>query len=78
MVDEREAHDHGFKAGRTALQDQKPERIEAAALNCRIPLPAQPGLAAMWQTGVTCTRAEYLGTRFDSSFKDDQDFEPGR
>ena len=53
------------------------ERIGAAAANCKITLPAQPSLAAMWQTGVTCTRAGYLGTRFDSSFKDDQDFEPG-
>ena len=54
------------------------QRIGAAAANCKIPLPAQPGLTALWQTGVTCTRAGYLGTRFDSSFKDDQDFEPGR
>ena len=53
------------------------ERIGSAAANCKIPMPAQPSLAAMWQTGVSCTRAGYLGTRFDSSFKDDQDFEPG-
>ena len=31
----------------------------------------------MWQIGVTCTRVEYFGTRFDSSFKDDQRFDPG-
>ena len=54
------------------------QRIGAAAANCKIPLPAQPSLAALWQTGVTCSRAGYLGTRFDSSFKEDQDFEPGR
>jgi hypothetical protein len=54
------------------------ERIGAAAASCEITLPAQPGLTAMWQTGVTCTRTGHLGTRFDSSFLDDQDFEPGR
>ena len=54
------------------------QRIGAAAANCKITLPDQPSLAALWQTGVTCTRAGYPGTRFDRSFKGDQDFEPGR
>jgi hypothetical protein len=54
------------------------DRIGAAAASCKIPLPGQPNLAALWQTGITCTRTAYLGTRFDSSFNDDQDFEPGR
>jgi hypothetical protein len=54
------------------------ERIGAAAASCKITLPAQPGLTAMWQTRVTCTRTGHLGTRFDTSFLDDQDFEPGR
>jgi hypothetical protein len=31
----------------------------------------------MWQTGVTCTRVEGLGTRFDASFAADQSFDPG-
>ena len=53
------------------------ERIAAAAANCKTPLPAQPSLAAMWQTRVTCTRVEGLGTRFDASFADDQSFDPG-
>ena len=54
------------------------ERIGAAAANCKITLPAQPGLTAMWQTRITCTPTAYLGTRFDTSFLEDQDFEPGR
>ncbi len=54
------------------------ERPGAAAANCKIPLPAQPSLAAMWQIRVTCTRVAYLGTQLDSGFKDDQDFDPGR
>ena len=54
------------------------ERLGAAAANCKIPLPAQPSLAAMWQIRVTCTRVAYLGTQLDSGFKDDQDFDPGR
>jgi hypothetical protein len=54
------------------------ERIGAAAASCKITLPAQPGLTVMWQTGVTCTRTGHLGTRFDTSFLDDQDFQPGR
>ena len=53
------------------------ERIGAAAANCKVPLPAQPSLTAMWQIRVTCTRVEYLGTRFDASFADDQSFDPG-
>ena len=53
------------------------ERIAAAAANCKIPLPAQQSLTAMWQTRVTCTRVEGLGTRFDASFADDQSFDPG-
>ena len=32
----------------------------------------------MWQTRVTCTRADSFGTRFDASFADDQGFDPGR
>lgn len=52
-------------------------RIGAAAANCKIPLPAQQSLTAMWQTRVTCTRVEGLGTRFDASFADDQSFDPG-
>ena len=53
------------------------KRIGAAAANCKVPLPAQPSLTAMWQIGVTCTRVEGLGTRFDASFADDQRFGPG-
>jgi hypothetical protein len=53
------------------------ERIAAAAANCKIPLPTQQSLQAMWQTRVTCTRVEGLGTRFDASFADDQSFDPG-
>jgi hypothetical protein len=53
------------------------ERIAAAAANCKIPLPTQQSLQAMWQTGVTCTRVEGLGTRFDASFAADQSFDPG-
>ena len=53
------------------------ERIAAAAANCKIPLPSQQSLQAMWQTRVTCTRVEGLGTRFDASFADDQSFDPG-
>jgi len=53
------------------------ERIAAAAANCKIPLPAQQSLQAMWQTQITCTRVEGLGTRFDASFADDQSFDPG-
>ena len=53
------------------------ERIGAAAASCKVPLPAQPGLTAMWQIRVTCTRAEHFGTRFDASFADDQSFDPG-
>jgi hypothetical protein len=52
------------------------KRIGAAAANCKIPLPAQPSLAAMWQIRVTCTRVEHFGTQFDSSFKDDQNYDP--
>jgi len=53
------------------------ERIAAAAANCKIPLPAQRSLQAMWQLGVTCSRVDSLGTRFDASFADDQRFGPG-
>ncbi len=53
------------------------ERIGAAAANCKVPLPAQPSLTAMWQIRVTCTRVEHFGTRFDASFADDQSFDPG-
>ena len=53
------------------------ERIAAAAANCKIPLPAQRSLQAMWQTRVTCTRVDSFGTRFDASFADDQSFDPG-
>jgi len=53
------------------------ERIAAAAANCKILLPSQRSLQAMWQTRVTCTRVEGLGTRFDASFADDQSFDPG-
>jgi hypothetical protein len=54
------------------------ERIAAAVGNCRIPLPTQQSLQAMWQIRVTCTRAVCSsGTRFDASFADDQDFDPG-
>lgn len=53
------------------------ERIAAAAANCRIRLPAQQSLQAMWQTRITCSRAEGLGTRFDASFAADQAFDPG-
>jgi len=53
------------------------ERIAAAAANCKIPLPSQQSLQAMWQIRVTCTRAEGLGTQFDPSFADDQSFDPG-
>jgi hypothetical protein len=53
------------------------ERIAAAAANCKIPLPSQPSLQAMWQIRVTCTRVEGFGTRFDPSFADDQSFDPG-
>ena len=53
------------------------ERIAAAAANCKIPLPAQQSLQAMWQTRVTCTRVDSFGTRFDASFADDQSFDPG-
>jgi hypothetical protein len=53
------------------------ERIAAAAANCKIRLPAQQSLQAMWQTWVTCTRVEHFGTRFDASFADDQSFDPG-
>jgi hypothetical protein len=52
------------------------ERIGAAA-NCKILLPSQQSLQAMWQTRVTCTRADSFGTRFDASFADDQSFDPG-
>ncbi len=31
----------------------------------------------MWQTRITCTRVEGLGTRFAASFADDQSFDPG-
>ena len=48
------------------------KRVGAAAANCKIPLPAQPSLTAMWQIRVTCTRVEHFGTRFDASFADDQ------
>jgi hypothetical protein len=53
------------------------ERIAAAAANCNIRLPAQQSLQAMWQTRVTCSRAEGLGTRLDASFAADQSFDPG-
>ena len=53
------------------------KRIGAAAANCKIPLPAEPSLTAMWQIRVTCTRVEHFGTRFDASFADDQRFDPG-
>jgi DNA-binding SARP family transcriptional activator len=53
------------------------ERIAAAAANCKIPLPAQRSLQAMWQLGVTCSRVDSFGTRFDTSFADDQRFGPG-
>ena len=53
------------------------KRIGAAAANCKVPLPAQPSLTAMWQIRVTCTRAEHFGTRFDASSADDQRFDPG-
>ena len=53
------------------------EQIAAAAANCKIPLPTQQSLQAMWQTRITCTRVEGLGTRFDASFADDQSFDPG-
>lgn len=53
------------------------ERIAAAAANCKIPLPAQQSLQAMWQTRVTCSRADSLGTRLDASFAADQSFDPG-
>lgn len=53
------------------------ERIAAAAANCKIPLPSQQSLQAMWQTRITCARAGYLGTRFDARFADDQASTPG-
>ncbi len=53
------------------------ERIAAAAANCKILLPSQRSLQAMWQTRVTCTRVDSFGTRFDASFADDQNFDPG-
>jgi hypothetical protein len=53
------------------------ERIEAAAANCKILLPSQQSLQAIWQTRVTCTRADSFGTRFNASFADDQSLDPG-
>jgi hypothetical protein len=52
------------------------ERIAAAAANCKIPLPSQQSLQAMWQIRVTCTRVDFFGTRFDDGFADDQVFAP--
>ena len=52
------------------------ERIAAAAANCKIPLPSQQSLQAMWQIGVTCTRVDFFGTRFDAGFAADQVFAP--
>ena len=54
------------------------ERIAAAAANCNIALPSQQSLQAMWHTRVTCSRVDPFGTRFDASFADDQEFDPGR
>lgn len=54
------------------------EQIAAAAANCKILLPSQQSpLQRMWQTRVTCTRADSYGTRFDAGFADDQSFDPG-
>jgi hypothetical protein len=64
-------------AGRLFPAPFSNERIGAAAANCKVPLPAQPSLTAMWQIRVTCTRVEHFGTRFDASFADDQSFDPG-
>jgi len=44
--------------------------------NCKIPLPSQQSLQAMWQIRVTCTRVDFFGTRFDAGFADDQVFAP--
>jgi len=52
------------------------EQIAAAAANCKIPLPSRRSLQGMWQTRITCTRADSFGTRFDASFADDQSFDP--
>jgi hypothetical protein len=64
-------------AGRLFPAPFSNERIGAAAANCKVPLPAQPSLTAMWQIRVTCTRVEHFGTRFDAGFADDQGFDPG-
>ena len=53
------------------------EQIAAAAANCKILLPSQRSLQGLWQTRITCTRADSFGTRFDASFADDQSFDPG-
>jgi hypothetical protein len=53
------------------------ERIAAAAANCKLRLPAQQSLQAMWQARITCARAASFGTRFDASFAADQSFDPG-
>jgi hypothetical protein len=52
-------------------------QIAAAAANCKIVLPSQRSLQRMWQTKVTCIRADSFGTRFDASFAEDQGFDPG-
>ena len=63
--------------GDGAGDEREPEQIAAAAANCKIPLPTQRSLQAMWQIRVNCTRVDSFGTRFDTSFADDQNFDPG-
>jgi len=67
---------HGIARRLVATTPFSNERIAAAAANCKIPLPSQQSLQAMWQIRVTCTRVDFFGTRFDDGFADDQVFTP--
>ena len=51
--------------------------LAAAAKAGGLPAPSLSTLQGMWQTRVTCTRVDSIGTRFDASFDDDQSFDPG-